>query len=379
MRSLLTITRTLSWLSFGAVLVLAGAVASAHEVAPAPIKAGEWYLTANASIENIRTPEYKALELYKDNSSFRGSGTPTNKYPAGFLLKRRIKENEFIPSVSFGYGIDGPGDMIFRVEFGVEAFNRKESYFRDRIEVPAGGFKVKGKKVGAFADFSGLDGNLLDGDDGIAYTGAVTDESLGFEEKSRGGHVSLYFDDRAGNLVYSRGVSVVYNYLDQDIDHRFFFIDAIGAGGLASRGDVRYDARYRSQSHSVGSRLHYSVGYEILNSISVFTMGRFGMFARYTRVKGRLEAPCIDTCEFLPVADFTPGREKKTIDDWKFAYEARMGFGASIRLGPIRVSGHAGGTRIGGWTTPRIDQGGLEVASSGGWGYFATASAGIAF
>lgn len=56
-----------------------------------------------------------------------------------------------------------------------------------------------------------------------------------------------------------------------------------------------------------------------------------------------------------------------------------MGFGTSFRLGPIRLTAHGGGTNVGGWTTPREKEQKVKLATSSGFGYFATATASLVF
>ncbi|MBW2724753.1 MAG: hypothetical protein JRE71_10220 [Deltaproteobacteria bacterium] len=371
--------------AFGAMTAAISLMAissSGEEVAPRPIEYGEWYLGASGGIERIRTPEFKALRLYVDNSAVTGNNTVTIEDPQGYLLEHRIKSSEKIPAVYFGYGFaEGAAeDAVYRVEVSLEAYDRKESFDDDFIPLPDETFAIDApppdERAGLLPYYIPIDGKG-NADDDAAYLSdsPILFEEFKIKEYSRSGSLSLYFDSRNGPWVFSRGVSVSYSYLKQEIDHEYITLLPLNDPAIT---DPTSFFRYRSKSHSVGSRLHYSAGYEVVQGWSIFTHGRFGFFARYTDLEGKQDAPCLTVCD-LTGDVYTRGTRKIEIDAWKFAYDVRMGFGTSLRVGPIRLTAHGGGTRIGGWTTPREKENGVKIATSGGWGYFATASAGIAF
>ncbi len=374
--------RTRGCLLIAAISWLTVFAAHANQVAPRPIEQGEWYLGVFGGVERMTAPEFKALELFKDDRG-GGGGPITIVDQEGYLLERRVKATELIPGFHFGYGFGkGPEDAVYRVEFSAEAFDRKESYFDASTTPAADGFFVDGDEVGLFARYAPIDGkdNEDDTDAAYLYNGAVIDEILNFKEQSRNTNVSLYFDSRNGPWVFSRGVSVTYAYLFQKIDHEYQDPTLLGTPGIGQESDYTFRFRYRSRNHTVGSRLHYSVGYEIVKGWSIFTHARVSLAAKHINLKGRQDAPCLTTCD--PVAGndiFTPGTRKIDINDWKFAYDARMGLGTSARLGPIRLTVHGGGTRVGGWTTPREFEKGVGIGTSAGWGYFGTASLDVVF
>ncbi len=151
-----------------------------------------------------------------------------------------------------------------------------------------------------------------------------------------------------------------------------------GIVGITTEEDTRFEYAYKTKTHHVGSRLSYSVGWEFLPGTTIFTTGRVGLFAKYSTIKGRQKAPCLTTCD-IDGLDLTPGTRKLDKDDWKFAYDAQMGLGASIRIFVLRLTAHGGGTYIGAWTSPRENPEGVDLGKDGGWGYFANATATFAF
>lgn len=366
--------------------------ASAEEVAPRPIDPGELYIGASGGFERMTAPEFKAVRLYRDDSDVTPDGSVTIEDHEGYLLKHRFKSTEKIPGLYVGYGFknerdakeNGTDDSVIRVEVSVEAYNRKESSSDDFVQPPQDGYFVDDdsepsgqREVGLATVFVPIDGKKNPTDDaGLALLpGApLFDEEYKIKERIRSGSVTMYFDDRVGPWVFSRGVSFAYSYVDQEIDHEYVSLLL----GLTPTEDPTHYFEYRSEAHNIGSRLHYSAGYELLRSVSIFTTGRFGFFARYVDFTGRQQAPCLSVCT-VDLDNNEVGTRKLEAHDWKFAYDARMGGGASIRLGPVRVTAHGGGTRVGGWTTPRERQTKVKTVSTGGWGYFATASATIVF
>ncbi len=359
--------------------------AMAREVAPRPIEAGEWYFGATAGFEEFEGPDFKAIGIYKNDSAAPGAPITLNNRK-GWLIEERLDSRSFVPNVHFGYGFDrGSDTFLIRVEANLEGWNRKEGYSQNRLTppLPGDGFQIDGADVGGAGHLIPIDGKDNDDDTEASYfftdVISIEDISIDLEEYSRGGDIALYFDDRLGQLVYSRGVSFVYNYTFQKVGLEYFMPALLGATGIATEEDYRFEFKYKTRSHTVGSRLNYSVGWELLPNLSVFTTGEVGLFAKYSTLKGKQKAPCLTTCDLVG-GDFTPGRRKLDIDDWKFAYDARMGAGVSVRLFVLRLTAHGGGTRKGGWTSPReTASDGTDLGKSGGWGYFANANATLIF
>lgn len=377
-------TRVLASILAGSILVLAGS-AAAREVAPRPVDPGEWYFGATAGYEEFDGPEYKSLRVYKNDSAFTPSGDVTVDNPQGWLLEKRLSSREFVPQVHFGYGFERQAseDFLFRVELNLEGWNRDVKKSESVLSAPDSGFTVEGTDVGGAVLMVPIDGkdNDDDTDPAFFFTDLVDfeDVSLEIEEFSRGGDLTLYFDDRIGRLVYSHGLSVVYNYTYQKTDLEYFVRDLIGVTGVTTEEDARYEQKFRTRTHTMGGRVQYSVGYAFLPNMSVFTTGRVGLFARYSRYKGTQKAPCLESCD-VGTNVFIPGTRKISRDDWKFAYDAQMGVGMSVRVFFLRLTAHGGGTRIGRWVSPReTDDDGVDLGKSDGWGYFANATATLIF
>jgi hypothetical protein len=98
-----------------------------------------------------------------------------------------------------------------------------------------------------------------------------------------------------------------------------------------------------------------------------------------TRLEGFQDAPCLTTCVLSSPFDFTRGTRKIELNETDFAYDARLGVGVTYRLWLLRITGEGGGTRIGGWATPRRDGGEIMLDRDGGWGWYWRGTATVAF
>jgi hypothetical protein len=379
-----------------ATLCLAAYVAEAEQVAPQPIEPGEWYIGASAGVERVAGSRFRALELYKDDSEQAGNGKVTLVDPEGYLINHRIEAEEFIPEIHIGYGLKSSSkrNLFTRIELSTEGFNRSEGRFT-AISTPAlSGYFVGNTtpppatvEVGLDARYGPIDGQGNADDDASfmfgGVTGSVVDERFELKEYSRAATVSAYIDSQSGPWLFTRGISITYGYLYQKINHEYFHPGLLGVGGLGlEKEDVGYFFQYRNTSHSGGAKFNYSIGYEILDGLSIFTLGRVTLLGMQSTLKGTQNAPCLTVCDITgDVADYvlTRGSRSHRESDLHFAYDARFGLGVSARLGPVRLTAQGGGTRVSGWPGSRETERGVRLSYSDAWGYFATTGVDLAF
>jgi hypothetical protein len=64
-----------------------------------------------------------------------------------------------------------------------------------------------------------------------------------------------------------------------------------------------------------------------------------------------------------------------------FAYDAQAGIGVSYRFWKFRITGEGGGEQFWGYVRPQSTQAGekVDMKRGGSWGWYWSASAGIAF
>jgi hypothetical protein len=365
-----------------AMTMLAIGRAGAEQVAPYPIEAGEWYLGVAGGVEYFGVPTYKSLQLYQDDRSITGTNEITVTGSKGYMIEHDFHSLELVPAIHFGYGFGKDAESgVWRLEFSVNGMMRDESSYQEIIDIPSKQYNLElpdgsTQKVSAFPMYRPIDGkdNKDDTDATYWYSGPVYFESFEIEEKVANGDINLYFDTRKSSWLFSRGMSLGYQYFSQDIQHEYATPLPLLDPAIT---DVGYYFAYSSVGHSVTSKFHYSVGYEMLPGWSVFTNAKFGVGFQFINLEGSQNAPCLQTCDLADT--YTRGTREIDINDTKFHYDVRLGLGSSGRLGPFRLTINGGGTYIGGWTTPRETESGVELATSSGFGYFGRVSLDIAF
>jgi hypothetical protein len=367
-------------LTIAAVLTcgVAAGIAQAEQMAPMPVELGEWYVGGGAGGEYFGGPTFKSNQLFKDDQMYSSDGGVTLKNPVGYLVVHQSDSTELIPEIHFGralpYTFEGG---IIRIEGSVSGSKRDMNKFTsawftadDGYFVPDNQDPPQQAETRAGAEFVPIDN--VDNPDGseatYVYFGDVSNNSFEYRETAVNADLAMLYDTRMGNWVFTRGASLNYGYLRQNIQNAFNidYFDTAGA----------YYTRFDMVTQRIGFRFNYSAGYEFLPRTSVFTTGNLMLGALITKTDGAQSGPCLSTCTHPPadISDAPPGDRHIDQTDSNFAYSARIGLGLSTRLKWFRLTAHGGGGYVNTWATPRDSKGKFSITTSGAWGYFARAT-----
>ena len=375
-----------------ALTVVTGSnLVSAEEVAPVPVDLGQFYVGGGGGWAHLPSPTFKAHSLYPDSLPKLGWCCQV-KGAVGYMIEHETDSNEFMPALHVGYALaDTWGGGIFRIELAGAGTQRKVAHNVYRQPIPQNGLFVTDDgdppvttEVAAWADMFALDGK--DNDDGSFGVGGTTpdggpilpgwalfgpgvyENEFRFSETLVDADLTIYYDTRHNNWVFTRGAGITYRYSRNSIWNNFLVVE----------GDpdsfAGYD--YRLVNNYIGARFLYSAGYEFFRTLSIFTTGAFSLMGVHTAFDGTQYAPGFGSFDgfSLNPANYLSGDRQYETSDWNFAYDIRLGAGASARLWFTRLTVHGGGLYRGGMPTPRDVEGYFGIATSSNWGYFANAS-----
>jgi len=369
-----------NWLRLGfAAIALCGLVAevtSAEQLAPAPVKAGEFYLGAGLSYGRIGGADFKAHELYPiedgDCCWLQGS--------QGYLMTHSTtSDNVIMPMVHLGYAFDRAfGDGVLRLEVSGEANKRDISADRLKWTVD---YPDEFAAVIPIDGQDNADGSLpddLEGDDvvtpyGYPYFDSFWENEFDFSEKTAFGAVTLLFDTKPGKWRFSRGVGITYHYVRQEISNTYYYDPTLTADSFAS-----YD--YLMRNHLFGTKILYSAGYDLLKNTTFFTTGSMDLLAQLMKFEGNQIAPGLGNFdEYQSGTGWGTGGRNADFNDWSFVFKARLGVGASVRVLFMTITGHVEGNYTSGLPVPRDKNAHFKISSGSGLGYRGTATVDLVF
>lgn len=361
--------------------------ASAEESAPFPVEAGEVYLGAGFGKQRFAAPTFKHHQLFKDDSAFTTSGDITLVDPQGYLVDHRTRTYDYVPEIHAGYAFkeDKWGGHL-RLEASVRGWKRDATgFFAMRTPAQDGYFvednatppnMVETNLSAAYLAIDGTD-NPDGTQGGYLFSGQITDVDYDYSEKSLGVDVVAAYDNRIGGWVFSRAVGFTYQRLEQDILHTFTTPLFLGAPGVGANNSSTYD--YDLVTNNFGLRFFYSAGYELLKTLSLFTVGNARIFYSHTDLRGFQDGICLSTCDLVGLTAFDRGTRTLDSSEGGFAWDARVGVGASIRIFIFRVGIEGGEAFTGGVPTPRDRLGVVKVGRSAGSGWYARGQASLIF
>ncbi len=312
--------------------------------APVPVEAGEFYLGGSYGRYTMDS-DWKALRLFTDDSAFNGGLVTVSDKSPGFLVKHKIRDRKYIPTIQIGYGFSGAvlgstdPESVLRIELVGDYWKRSEESGFSGIQTPLTGFETQdgsGATVdtGAVVAVWRLDGREEEADGtGQSYllTSSTLNSWLETKETVANAGFTMWFDTPHGNWRFSRGAGFRYQYNRSEYMHDFW------TDGLVVLSVNDYDLA----ANNFHFPMMFSVGYEVLPFVTPYIFGSFAPGVMLGNVKAEQWIRLPDDVSNLNVnADY---HFTKTLKRTMFAFDARAAAGISFRLWIIRFGAEVGG------------------------------------
>ncbi|MBW2273787.1 MAG: hypothetical protein JRG96_10970 [Deltaproteobacteria bacterium] len=373
--------------------------------APNPIEAGEFYLKASYGRQLFEAPQFRYGLQYIDDSVLHPAYFSLDGETQGYLINLETKAYDWVPEIAVGWGFsdtafDGLFHGVVRAEVGVRGQKWKTTSnisgpllpASDGYFLPDPGDELNEFETGLLVSWSAIDGSQNDiievSDDVMIHgTGLVTDSSAEFavydatiqiEETSGAADFMFFIDNSHKNWQFTRGVGFSYARLHSKMMHRFYM------PGLTSvdptLASTNFDYEYDIITNYFGAKLAFSSGYEFFNMLTLFLNGSFTPYLGFVDLEGWSDAPCLGVCN-PGGGDLSRGsvfvKRTKTV----FAFDAQAGLGLSLDIWKLRITGEGGGEQFHGYVRPQPTRAGetIDMRKGGGWGWYWSASAMVAF
>jgi hypothetical protein len=391
---------------------------------PNPIEAGEFYITGSYGRQAFGAPKFRNGLQYVDDTVLHPSYFSLEGDTQGYLINLETKAYDYVPEVAIGWGFgdtafEGLFHGVLRAEVSVHGQRwSTRNVTSGPLLPPTDGYTLPDPDdelnefdTGLLVVWSAIDGSQntvtsIDGDtfikdvglvtDGYLYgfpwgsgtptsysTWAVFDAGIEIKEESGTADFMFYLDNSNKKWQMTRGVGFSYARLQSNIHHFFrmpgvFDFDTID--GNPTLTDDSFDYNYKITTNYFGAKLAFSTGYEFIKGLTAYVSGSFTPYIGFADLDGNSNAPCLGDCmpyEGVLERGTVYVNRTKTL----FAYDAQAGIGVSYRFWKFRITGEGGGEQFWGYVRPQSTTAGekVDMKRGGSWGWYWSASAGIAF
>jgi hypothetical protein len=389
-------------------------LAWARTGAPNPIEAGEFYIKASYGRQAFNTPKFRYGLQYIDDSVLHPSYFSLDGDTQGYLINMATNDYTYVPEIAVGWGFadtafDGLFHGVVRAEVSVRGQRwTRENYIAGPLLPATDGYFLPDPddedleyETGLLVSWSAIDGSQNDiidvSDDvtihdvGLVTDGnlyeyaagqftdfAVWDVGLRIKEESGSADFMFYLDNSHKKWQFTRGVGFSFARVHSEIGHNF------NMPGLApidpNLASTMFGYEYDIITNYFGAKLAFSSGYELFKFVTLFVNGSFTPYIGFADLEGWSTAPCLAYCD-LSARNLAAGTVHVKRTRTFFSYDVQAGGGISFDIWKLRITGEGGGEEFSGWVRPQPTRAGekIDLKRSGGWGWYGTVSAMLAF